>query len=42
MQLTVGMSAPDFILTDKDGGAISLSNLWQSGPTALTFLRHFG
>ena len=42
MQLSVGMPAPDFVLTDKDGRAVSLSNLWQSGPTVLTFLRHFG
>jgi peroxiredoxin len=42
MQLAIGMSAPDFILTDKDGAAVSLANLWQSGPTVLTFLRHFG
>jgi peroxiredoxin len=42
MQLTVGMTAPDFVLKDSTGREVSLSSLWQGGPTVLTFLRHFG
>ncbi len=42
MQLSVGMPAPDFTLTDKSGQSVVLSSLWQQGPTIVTFLRHFG
>lgn len=42
MQLSVGMIAPDVVLTDSAGREVSLSGIWHSGPTVLTFLRHFG
>ncbi len=41
-RLRVGDPAPDFVLLGTDGQPVALSSLWPSGPTLLTFLRHFG
>ena len=40
--LNVGDSALDATLLDQKGDSYQLSDLWQNGPTLLTFLRHFG
>lgn len=42
MQLSVGDKAPDSILLDRNGEEVSLSELWQDGPTLFTMLRHYG
>lgn len=41
-RLKTGMQAPSVCLTTGGGESIHLSELWPSGPTLLTFLRHFG
>lgn len=41
-RLKIGDDAPDYTLFDENGNEVSLSQLWSSGPTVLTFLRHFG
>ena len=40
--LTLGASAPDGILADVNGNAVSLSHVWKQGTTAFVFLRHLG
>jgi peroxiredoxin len=40
--LSVGQGAPDATLQDQDGNEVALSSLWQTHPTLLVFLRHFG
>jgi peroxiredoxin len=40
--LKVGDTAVDASLLDRAGNTFQLSDLWQDGPTLLTFLRHFG
>jgi peroxiredoxin len=39
---TVGQPAPDFTLTDQDGGAFHLADATAEGPVVLVFLRGFG
>jgi len=41
-ELAVGDAAPDLVLLDADERPVVLSALWQRGPLALIFLRHFG
>jgi peroxiredoxin len=41
-RLKIGDTAPDATLLNKAGESITLSNLWQNGPTLLSFIRHFG
>jgi peroxiredoxin len=41
-RLRVGDAAPALTLPDAAGQRVELSSKWQSGPTLLTFLRHFG
>ncbi len=41
-RLKIGDAAPDYTLLDSEGRAVSLREAWASGPTLLTFLRHFG
>ena len=38
----VGGPAPDARLTDTEGRAVQLSEVWTAQPTVLVFLRHFG
>jgi hypothetical protein len=40
--LDVGGAAPDLVLLDEREEPVFLSALWQRGPLALIFLRHFG
>jgi hypothetical protein len=40
--LAAGHPAPDLLLLGEGDRAIRLSELWQAGPLALLFLRHFG
>ncbi|MGH7863395.1 MAG: hypothetical protein ACREQB_00275 [Candidatus Binataceae bacterium] len=37
-----GERAPNVTLLDSTGASVALSDLWQRGPLALVFLRHFG
>ncbi len=39
---SAGDPAPDLTLAGSDGRPVHLSSLWQDGPAALVFLRHFG
>jgi len=32
----------DIVLPDHDGNEIRLGDLWQDGPAALVWLRHYG
>ena len=41
-ELAVGAASPDLILLDPEERPVALSSLWQRGPLALIFLRHFG
>ena len=41
-ELAIGAAAPDLILLDAEERPVALSSLWQRGPLALIFLRHFG
>lgn len=41
-RLQIGMSAPDLMLLNVQNQPINLADLWPTGPTLLTFLRHFG
>ncbi|MDI9634473.1 hypothetical protein QM565_01520 [Geitlerinema splendidum] len=41
-RLEPGDAAPDFDLLDPKSNRVSLVSFWGSGPTLLTFLRHFG
>jgi peroxiredoxin len=40
--LAIGDRAPDVELSDHEGHAIRLSSVWQSQPSVLLFVRHFG
>lgn len=40
--MSVGKGAPEATLRDQDGNEVALSSLWQTQPTLLVFLRHFG
>lgn len=37
-----GEAAPDAILLDESGQKVNLATYWQTQPTLLIFLRHFG
>ncbi len=41
-RLHPGDSAPALTLLNASGKTVELPALWNSGPTVLTFLRHFG
>lgn len=41
-KLTVGDDAPNLTLINSAGERVSLSDIWTSKPTVITFLRHFG
>jgi hypothetical protein len=41
-ELHVGEGAPDLKLLDAQETEVALSSLWERGPLALIFLRHFG
>ncbi len=41
-RLNIGDPAPDYTLLSSSGDTVYLNNVWQNGPTVLTFLRHFG
>jgi hypothetical protein len=32
----------DIVLPDQDGNDVRLGDLWQDGPVALVWLRHYG
>ncbi|MFL5822993.1 MAG: hypothetical protein ACJ764_06070 [Solirubrobacteraceae bacterium] len=32
----------DIVLPDQDGNDVRLGDLWQDGPAALIWLRHYG
>lgn len=40
--LESGDAAPSVQMIDSNALTVNLDGLWQSGPTLLTFLRHFG
>ncbi len=42
MQLTLGDAAADVVVADRGGAAVQLATLWENGPLALFFVRHFG
>jgi len=42
MSITTGDRAPDAALTDIEGNAVSLSDMWTKKPIVLVFLRHLG
>ena len=41
-RLMVGDPAPDIVVSDTQGNPVHLASLWKSGPTLISFLRHFG
>jgi hypothetical protein len=41
-RLKVGIIAPNLTLVNVKNQPINLADLWPTGPTLLTFLRHFG
>ncbi len=41
-RLAVGTPAPNLTLINVKNQPINLADLWSTGPTLLTFLRHFG
>jgi hypothetical protein len=41
-RLHIGMPAPSLVLANVHDQPINLADLWPTGPTLLTFLRHFG
>ncbi|MBN1964652.1 MAG: hypothetical protein JW910_08395 [Anaerolineae bacterium] len=41
-RLHPGDPAPDYELCTPDDAPARLRDLWEHGPTLLTFLRHFG
>ena len=41
-RLKVGTLAPNLTLVNVKNQPINLAELWPTGPTLLTFLRHFG
>ncbi len=41
-RLNVGDRAPNATVLDIQGQPVELSQLWQTGPVMLNFLRHFG
>ena len=41
-RLQPGDQAPDVRVLDAQGQPYQLSQVWQSGPVLLSFLRHFG
>jgi len=40
--VAVGDQAPDAVVRDEEGQEAHLSSLWQDGPVAFLFVRHFG
>jgi hypothetical protein len=36
------MTLPSWDVTLSSGSAVGLASLWEPGPVALVFLRHFG
>ncbi len=40
--VAVGDQAPDAVVRDEEGQEARLSSLWQDGPVAFLFVRHFG
>lgn len=41
-RLQIGMRAPDLVLCNVQNQPVTLAEQWPTGPTLLTFLRHFG
>jgi hypothetical protein len=41
-KLQVGQVAPNATVINVDEESVALASLWATGPTFLTFLRHFG
>ncbi len=42
MQLNIGDMAPNATLLDQNGTEVTLADMWTSGPTLFTLLRHYG
>ena len=42
MSSTIAAALSDVVLPDADGREVRLGSLWETGPAAVVFLRHYG